>query len=633
MSWLLALLAYGWCRINTIVGHKTAIARDPAEAGQLGMRDIREDEYDICSELLSLAEGKLEDQEQRGILMLNFSMQLVGILLATAIVFAIASICIFMYWARGLIATSITHSGVEESGNEIPRGSVVTGAVLVSRGGKKEKKESLLRAVQGDTFRGDNINEKRKTGLAGQGGDLALFLQHVFGMNHYPNYLLEWEGDHGLKELKRDFGVYVARVELAENVRTLRDHFMRKFQPKFFDSVAMKDLEWLRDPQRVVEDFVGKDIVDAVRGKKQLKLDEMVVEEDAGREDHPRFNAGNILSLPLLKDEICEMLMKVTDCQARLQDYVVQFITEANSKQEHLLAGHGSLVPWNIYWRILHECYGFESEAEWLNLFPLRPGNNGSTNSSEEWFGAIDALELMCELKRLPIQRVELHATTLGIQNISKVILEEIVRPLRQLYYPEDDVGADIDFCYSYVVGYNPPGGNLAPMQSADTPEQEKPKIRYFGANNKLVSHTDDCEVTVNVALSDRDNQDPAVGFDGGEVVFEGQRSELIAEWKHNNQMISEQTKESVKVEYAPCKGRACIHYGQEIHSVNSVKNKAESSSTGGNNSRHTSKRYAFIIWCRNIDSDTAYRRTTCPCCLIHQRDERYECICGPLWN
>lgn len=86
--------------------------------------------------------------------------------------------------------------------------------------------------------------------------------------------------------------------------------------------------------------------------------------------------------------------------------------------------------------------------------------------------------------------------------------------------------------------------------------------------------------------------------FRGGELVFRGLRG-------------SEREGHAERAVVLEA-GRAVLHRGQHLHEVLPVK--------GGD-------RHAMILWSRS----SRFRSSTCPCCMLHRRDER--CICGPFWN
>jgi hypothetical protein len=135
---------------------------------------------------------------------------------------------------------------------------------------------------------------------------------------------------------------------------------------------------------------------------------------------------------------------------------------------------------------------------------------------------------------------------------------------------------AVLDWRHGYVAGYS-----AAPAGMKGATRQ------------KLVSHTDDSEVTLNCCLG----QD----YIGGHVEFYGLRG-------------SEEEGQLVGTVKRPDVGTALLHSGRHLHSVSTV--------TKGD-------RYALIIWSRSWGN---LRRASCPCCYLNRRQDK-SCICARRWN
>lgn len=179
------------------------------------------------------------------------------------------------------------------------------------------------------------------------------------------------------------------------------------------------------------------------------------------------------------------------------------------------------------------------------------------------------------EFQHLNLGRRPVDLDTVGLYWINNLLFHLIIRPLSQHLFAETEQFQDLDWRQGYIAGYS-----VSPSAPAATPRQ------------RLVSHTDDSEVTLNIGLGDE--------FEGGALQFRGLRGtneegELLGDFK-------------------PQLGTALLHAGRHLHEVTPV--------TSGD-------RYAFIIWARSWNS---LRANTCPCCWLNRRQD-LTCICGPRWN
>ena len=105
---------------------------------------------------------------------------------------------------------------------------------------------------------------------------------------------------------------------------------------------------------------------------------------------------------------------------------------------------------------------------------------------------------------------------------LNDFLLHQIVAPVAEAVFHEDCVGGPLDWRHGYIVGY---GDNAAPAVQ----------------RSSLIAHTDDSEVTLNIALGRE--------FDGGQLRFRGVRGSM-AEMQGAEQWV-------------PRKGHACIHLGR----------------------------------------------------------------------
>ena len=167
----------------------------------------------------------------------------------------------------------------------------------------------------------------------------------------------------------------------------------------------------------------------------------------------------------------------------------------------------------------------------------------------------------------------------MGLGWLNDLLFHLVTRPRSaQLYKETELAGGDLDWRQGFIASY-----------SAD-PTQSKPRQR-------LVPHTDDAEVTLNICLGDK--------FDGGDLFFWGLRGQ-------GNNLLGE---------YEPEVGRAVIHSGRHLHEVTPI--------TTGN-------RFAYIQWTRSWGRA---RKETCPCCWLNRRglsntnSHQDSCVCGPRWN
>eukprot|EP00980_Cylindrotheca_fusiformis_P023016 scaffold10054_cov140-Cylindrotheca_fusiformis.AAC.7 len=164
----------------------------------------------------------------------------------------------------------------------------------------------------------------------------------------------------------------------------------------------------------------------------------------------------------------------------------------------------------------------------------------------------------------------------LGLPWLNSLLLHLVVRPITEHLYKESEIGGgDLDWRQGYIAAY-----------SAD-PTDTKPRQR-------LVPHTDDAEVTLNVCIGEK--------FDGGLLQFWGLRGTPEA-----GRLVGD---------YKPTIGRALLHSGRHLHEVTEV--------TSGD-------RFAYILWARSWNGT---RATTCPCCWLNRREnDKTFCVCGPKWN
>jgi hypothetical protein len=163
---------------------------------------------------------------------------------------------------------------------------------------------------------------------------------------------------------------------------------------------------------------------------------------------------------------------------------------------------------------------------------------------------------------------------SIGLTWLADWLFQLVVRPIsRQLFKASECGGGELDWRHAFVAGYSA------------TPALGKPRER-------LVTHTDDSEVTLNLCLGD--------DFEGGELEFFGLRGT-----KQQGQLVGT---------FAPMPGLALLHAGRHFHDVSQI--------TEGD-------RFALIVWSR---SWSGVRSRTCSCCWLNRRSDG-SCVCGCEWN
>jgi hypothetical protein len=184
----------------------------------------------------------------------------------------------------------------------------------------------------------------------------------------------------------------------------------------------------------------------------------------------------------------------------------------------------------------------------------------------------IRSLSLMGDIS-LKMRTRPTDLDTIELSWINDLLLHLVARPLsRHLYQASECEGGDLDWRHGYVTMYSPSPSD--------------------GRNNRLIIHTDDSEVTLNIGLGDDT-------FQGGMVELWGLRGE------YDRNLLGD---------YQPIKGRVLIHAGRHFHQVTPVTN---------------GERYALILWTRSL---RGIRSQMCPCCWLNRRLDK-SCTCGAKWN
>jgi len=179
------------------------------------------------------------------------------------------------------------------------------------------------------------------------------------------------------------------------------------------------------------------------------------------------------------------------------------------------------------------------------------------------------------EFGDLNVGKQPVDLDTIGLSWINNLLFHLVIRPISRHLYKDIETIDELDWRQGYIAGYS-----AKPASQGATPRK------------RLVSHTDDSEVTLNLCIGE--------DFEGGALQFRGLRGT-----DEGGQLIGA---------FQPIQGTALIHAGRHFHEVTEV--------TQGN-------RYAFIIWARSWKGS---RRQTCPCCWLNRRQDDL-CLCGWRWN
>ena len=192
--------------------------------------------------------------------------------------------------------------------------------------------------------------------------------------------------------------------------------------------------------------------------------------------------------------------------------------------------------------------------------------------------GYVRAVTLVIQEK--PMEYGDLHSPvrdldSIGLGWLNDLLFHVILKPIsRHLFQESETMGGELDWRQGYIAAYSA------------SPSKSKPRER-------LVPHTDDSEVTMNVCIGDE--------FSGGHLRFKDLRGTSGG----GRNLIGE---------YEPQIGRAILHSGRHFHEVSQV--------TSGD-------RFAYIMWSRSWNG---VRAKTCACCWLNRRTDN-NCVCSDRWN
>ena len=189
----------------------------------------------------------------------------------------------------------------------------------------------------------------------------------------------------------------------------------------------------------------------------------------------------------------------------------------------------------------------------------------------------IQALTALAQSKNDPrlgqLGRRPFDLDSIGLSWLNDLLLHLVMRPIARHLFQSTEYFGELDWRHGFIAGYSA------------RPQVGTPRER-------LVAHTDDSEITLNVGLGNV--------FDGGHVEFRGLRRST--------------DQEQVFGAIPPRPGVALLHVGRHLHGVTQV--------TKGD-------RFALVVWARSWQG---VRAQACPCCWLNRRMDQ-SCVCGSKWN
>ena len=214
-------------------------------------------------------------------------------------------------------------------------------------------------------------------------------------------------------------------------------------------------------------------------------------------------------------------------------------------------------------------------DEELYDVYSFRLLSDGFCEDLREFVKELSVLsETVDGMEQHQIGKRPFDLDMVGLGWVNDLLFHLVMRPIsRQLFFESEDLQGDLDWRNGYIAGYSAQPGAGKPRE-------------------RLVTHTDDSEVTLNVCLGDV--------FEGGLLEFRGLRGT-----PEEGQLVGE---------FQPQIGLALIHAGRHFHDVAQV--------TSGD-------RFAYIMWAR---SWAGIRSQKCPCCWLNRR-EGTDCVCGSRWN
>jgi hypothetical protein len=324
---------------------------------------------------------------------------------------------------------------------------------------------------------------------------------------------------------------------------------------------------WSLDDMSQLEDALQQQL-DRVRQQKLLiqerrrdieKLVEVLVQQDGGRWDH-------LLTPPSSWDYVKDHILDPSASKAIFGSQTFASKQADTPNVQQVLAGQADVeLDAPKLQRLMDE--------EFFDVYSFRLLSPHFCKELREFVMALTEVGQSESFAHLQFGRRAVDFDTVGLGWVNDLLFHLIMRPMTRHLFQSTESLDDLDWRQGYVAGYSA------------SPTDGKPRER-------LVTHTDDSEVTLNIGLGD--------GFEGGLLEFRGLRGT-----DHEGELVGT---------FQPEEGVALIHAGRHFHDVTQV--------TSGD-------RFAFIIWAR---SWKGVRSKTCPCCWLNRRQDN-SCSCGPRWN
>ena len=214
-------------------------------------------------------------------------------------------------------------------------------------------------------------------------------------------------------------------------------------------------------------------------------------------------------------------------------------------------------------------------DEELFDVFSFRLLSLDFCRELREFIAALHTFgQTQTEYAELLVGRRPVDLDTVGLSWLNDLLFHLVMRPISKHLFQTSETIKELDWRQGYVAGYSA------------KPSEGRPRER-------LATHTDDSEVTLNVCLGDEH-------FEGGLLEFRGLRGT-----DEGGHLIGT---------FQPQPGLALIHAGRHFHHVTQV--------TSGD-------RFAYIIWARSWQG---VRSQCCPCCWLNRRQDN-SCVCSNRWN
>lgn len=212
-------------------------------------------------------------------------------------------------------------------------------------------------------------------------------------------------------------------------------------------------------------------------------------------------------------------------------------------------------------------------DEELPDVFSFRLLSKNFCEQLREYVMALSRISQTTPLLDTDLGRRPFNLDMVRLGWLNDLLFQLITRPISRHLFQSTETLEDLDWRHGFVTGYSA------------KPTIGKPRER-------LVTHTDDSEVTLNVCLG--------AEFEGGLLEFRGLRGD------------DDETE--LMGTFQPQTGLAIVHAGRKFHDVTQV--------TAGD-------RFALIMWAR---AWKGARAVACPCCWLNRRNDN-SCVCGPRWN